>query len=98
MPVRSVRSKVITARLHVARFTAWVEGVEAARRDCTTAPCNTHESGTPGPRCGSLVCGYDSLVTARDTLAIDGGAPVRTEPLSFSKGAALLGPAMTDAA
>lgn len=34
---------------------------------------------------------------ASDTLAIDGGTPVRTEPLDFSKGAALIGREEADA-
>jgi 8-amino-3,8-dideoxy-alpha-D-manno-octulosonate transaminase len=36
-------------------------------------------------------------VTTLDALAIDGGTPVRTEPLDFSKGAALLGAEEADA-
>jgi 8-amino-3,8-dideoxy-alpha-D-manno-octulosonate transaminase len=36
-------------------------------------------------------------VSTHDALAIDGGTPVRTEPLDFSKGAALLGAEETNA-
>jgi 8-amino-3,8-dideoxy-alpha-D-manno-octulosonate transaminase len=36
-------------------------------------------------------------VPTHDALAIDGGTPVRTEPLDFSKGSALLGAEETDA-
>jgi 8-amino-3,8-dideoxy-alpha-D-manno-octulosonate transaminase len=36
-------------------------------------------------------------VSTQDALAIDGGTPVRTEPLDFSKGAALLGAEEADA-
>jgi 8-amino-3,8-dideoxy-alpha-D-manno-octulosonate transaminase len=36
-------------------------------------------------------------VATSDTLAIDGGTPVRTEPLDFSKGAALIGREEADA-
>ena len=41
--------------------------------------------------------GYDRAVTDDATLAIDGGTPVRTEPLDFAKGSARLGPAEADA-
>jgi len=41
--------------------------------------------------------GYDPFVSTQDALAIDGGTPVRTEPLDFSKGAALLGAEEADA-
>ena len=35
--------------------------------------------------------GYDPLVPTNDALAIDGGTPVRSAPLDFSKGSALVG-------
>src|SRR5436309_1678939 len=41
--------------------------------------------------------GYDPLVSTHDALAIDGGTPVRTVPLEFSKGSALLGGEEADA-
>jgi 8-amino-3,8-dideoxy-alpha-D-manno-octulosonate transaminase len=41
--------------------------------------------------------GYDRPVTDDATLAIDGGTPVRTEPLDFAKGSARLGGAEADA-
>jgi len=46
---------------------------------------------------GSSGRGYDPVVATRDALAIDGGTPVRTEPLDYSKGAALLGAEEADA-
>ena len=36
-------------------------------------------------------------MTIHDALAIDGGTPVRTEPLDFSKGSSLLGSEEADA-
>jgi 8-amino-3,8-dideoxy-alpha-D-manno-octulosonate transaminase len=41
--------------------------------------------------------GYDRAVPHDQALALDGGTPVRTEPLDFAKGAALLGEAEADA-
>src|ERR1700680_5089058 len=41
--------------------------------------------------------GYDPVVGTQDVLALDGGTPLRTDPLDFSKGAALLGPEEADA-
>jgi 8-amino-3,8-dideoxy-alpha-D-manno-octulosonate transaminase len=41
--------------------------------------------------------GYDRAVPDDQALALDGGTPVRTEPLDFAKGAGLLGPAEADA-
>lgn len=41
--------------------------------------------------------GYDRAVPHDQALALDGGTPVRTEPLDFAKGAALLGRAEAEA-
>jgi dTDP-4-amino-4,6-dideoxygalactose transaminase len=40
---------------------------------------------------------YDPIVQTEDALAIDGGTPVRSEPLDFAKGSSLLGSEEADA-